>query len=387
MAQLGAQLDNGNPPEYVAFPAIAGQAKPHQVNDVYGQCKINSGSAFYCYNAPITIYVPGPQNPIGIRQPPREGEHAGLRGPFASGLNPAYQGNFPPGAGPTVYHEFQSSTGQPAYNPYMYQAPGQHRGHKTSEKQQQYQCFADNDCKSMNQEHTTTAEDIDDSVIEVDGQVWNAARLAKLQTSSRLASHGGHGRQSYSCKQKSNPYNGSQVFSHSKLSSSQTNLRGGHLTTLFTPQSTPEIYIPVKPLAHPRKFYIKVFAVDGQDELSDSRFRQWVIRKRGVKCCIAEIDDGGLSISFSYWSSSNSDKVSSKWFPKINSRNVYRICHDQHASSIKIEWSTGRTLYIQFRPRHYKSFVRLLGRLECSGDLASWARSIQRKDQSTRLRL
>ncbi|KAF8852613.1 hypothetical protein BDZ45DRAFT_678213 [Acephala macrosclerotiorum] len=118
-----------------------------------------------------------------------------------------------------------------------------------------------------------------------------------------------------------------------------------------------------------RKFYLKVFAVNDQAN-SLSKFRQFSAQRRGR--CLAEPNKQGQSISFSYVV--GRDRVlCSWWFPAMNPNTIRRVFHDPRSFSLKIQWDTGRTLYAQFRPIHYKVFCQLLG-LSCGHNMRSSGR-------------
>lgn len=109
-----------------------------------------------------------------------------------------------------------------------------------------------------------------------------------------------------------------------------------------------------------RKFYLKAFAID--DHIGFSKFRQWLTSssRYGSKRSTAEIEMRGQSITFTCVSG-KSKEICSWWFPRIDTGNVRQIFLDPHSSSLKIQWNSGRTLYAQFRTRHYKSFCPILG--------------------------
>lgn len=222
-------------------------------------------------------------------------------------------------------------------------------------------------------------DDTSSSTVELGGQVWNIVRPRELLgasglTFSKIASDIlGDGK----CKQKF-ATSGKAAFKHPRWSASRT--------------------IPKLDGHSIRKFYLKAFAIDDQFRENFSKFRQWSAKRRGGRKCIAEPDRAQHSISFSSVSGRYERLISSCWFPSMDARNINLIYYDDWSCSLKIEWETGRTLYAQFRPSHYKSFCYVLGlqqkaadkvsivlgenasRSNNHKDLSSWARRVMKKN-------
>lgn len=211
-----------------------------------------------------------------------------------------------------------------------------------------------------------------DSIVEVDGQVWNAARLEQLMKSQDLQTPykrliiRGHVFGGHKYKQRSTTFfstkrasKRSAVFaSKSDLRAKlQRNLQANLKFNLRTNPSASSSDKESTPLAN--RFYLDAFAME-TDIMGRSRFKSWNMRPRGSMRCIAELDNRGLTISFSYTGRYELKPMSSWWFPKIDGHNGYRIYYDHETCSLKFRWNAGRTLYVQLCPSHYRSLCRAL---------------------------